>query len=139
MKKLLFPLIIGLFLSGCSLNAIKDALAILSTAGNVLSIKNQSAIVMPAEPPSPDQRLAGLESIAPVPDVLGLETLLVKLRDGSIYPVICPGDMAARCKTFSPDTQVWINKGSIVPCNIIRNNQLYGTCIDAEELRQEMR
>lgn len=144
MKKITkLAIVAALFLAvaGCSLNSLKDAYALLTSARDAaLNVKNISAWLIPTDAPTVDS-MSNLSASSRTPgiqgDFLGLETLLVRLPNGGVYPVICHGEAAARCQSFQPDTPIWIDKGTIVPCQVWRNNQFYGSCIDASRIRQE--
>lgn len=138
MKKL--ALAVGaLCLTGCSLVSLQDALALLtSLADKTGQVENWKATVVgqqiPDDPAPFYQRSAEDRKV----DELGLETVMARLPDGALYPVICPAVMTKRCQSFVDGTKIYVNKGQIVECNVYRDGVLYGTCVAASELRQEM-
>jgi hypothetical protein len=130
--------LVALLAIGCT--SLKDAIALFaSLADKTGEVENWHGVVEQAGiAPGSFAREKSLEGIATTPDILGLETILVKLSSGEIYPVICPATMTIRCQQFATGTKVFINEGNIVDCNVIRDEVLYGSCIAARQLRQEM-
>jgi hypothetical protein len=128
-------------LTACSFTSLKDGLALILSAANATgAFENWRGTVLPSDP-APQPRAAFLESdleSIPAPDSLGLETVLVKLSTGVVYPVVCDAEQSTRCKQFVEGEPIFLNKGRIAACNVVRNGVLYGTCIYADQVRREM-
>lgn len=138
MKKLAIACLCILPLAGCT--SLKDALALLASLRDETGlVEDWKATVIGTLPEdSPDLFVQRGASETPRIDQLGLEIVMVELSNGAKYPLICPAEMTKRCQSFSDGTKVFVNKGQVVDCNVYRNGILYGTCVAATELRQEM-